>query len=113
MNIKEWQEHARSILRSNIVDEAVWDEVTAVLLRASETEGLPLLDELIKMELELFDETLSGKRKAYHPELYERRQIAIAGLRSGSIQTARLAMQIAGYPVCDNCWYVKEHCRCT
>ena len=46
MNIVEWKDKARRIIRIG-PDEEVWEEILDALLYASEIGGLPLLDKLV------------------------------------------------------------------
>jgi len=56
-----------------------------------------------------------GTKLAPKPETWnhsQARQIAMAGLGTGHVGTAKLALQLAGFPACDECDYLKQHCRC-
>ena len=55
----------------------------------------------------------TGKVDILPPELdYIKKQIAIGGLMSGHLGTAKFAFQVAGMPICDDCTYIKKHCKC-
>lgn len=45
-------------------------------------------------------------------EDWEKKEIALAGLKSGDIGAIELAFQLAGIAPCPKCGYVKNHCKC-
>lgn len=63
-----------------------------------------------KLKFELYEKL---KKFPSKPSLDAYQNLVLnAGASSGHLGTLKLAAQLAGVPACENCNYIKTHCRC-